>query len=110
MEPKIINQEILLSTDTSFCSRSFITRNTDHNGGDSYPSMEELEKACWGGMLHEMLPELFDSCQQRSNNYVWNTVSGLNSLCVNMSPYPMPLEKQTSVDPHFFLHEAGKAN
>ena len=109
MEPKIINQEILLFTGASFSSRSFSKRSME-GGWDNYTCMEELEKVCWDGMLHEMLPELFDNSQQRSNNYVWNTASGVNFLSVNMSRHPMPMEKQTSVDPYFFLHAAGKTN
>ena len=110
MEPKIISHEILLFTGTHFCSRPLCKRNTYHEKNDIYSSMEELEKACWDGMLQEMLPELFEKFVQRGNNYVWNTVSGVNFLCVNMGSTPLPVEKETSIDPYFFLHEAGNTN
>ena len=72
--------------------------------------MEELEKACWDGMLNELLPELFETGTPHNDNYIWNTISGLNFLCVNMSRYPMPLDKATSIDPYFFLNESTKTN
>ena len=108
MEPKIINQEILLFTGTAFCSRPLCKRNTDHDNSDIYTCMEELEKACWDGMLHEILPELLDNAEP--GNYVWKTISGVNFLCINMGSYPLAIEKQTSIDPYFFLHEAVNAN
>ena len=109
MEPKIINQEILLFTGTGFCSRPFSKRDSDHDS-ENYSSMEELEKACWDGMLHEMLPELLDNAGPRKGNYVWKTISGVNFLCINMGSYPLAIEKQTSIDPYFFLHEAVNAS
>ena len=107
MKPQIINQEILLFTGSKFFNRPFCKKGK--NQQPDFSSMEELEKACWDGMLNELLPELFDNGGQ-NNNYLWNTISGVNFLCVNMSPSPMSLEKSTSIDPYFFLHEADKVN
>jgi hypothetical protein len=107
MKPQIINQEILLLTGSKFFNRPFCKK--DKNQQPDFSSMEELEKACWDGMLNELLPELFDN-DDKSKNYLWNTISGVNFLCVNMSPYPMSLEKSTSIDPYFFAHEADKLN
>ena len=76
----------------------------------SIPVMEELEKACWDGMLQEMFPELFEKSVQRNNNYVWNTASGVNFLCVQMAPCPLPVEKETSIVPYYFLNTTGNAN
>jgi len=110
MEQEIINQEILLFTGTCFCSRPLCKRNTDHDNSDIYSCMEELEKACWDGMLLEMLPELFEKPVQRSNNYVWSTVSGVNFLCINMGSNPLLVEKETSIDPYYFLYKAVNSN
>jgi hypothetical protein len=55
---QVINQEILLFTGSGFCSRQFSKRDSDTEGDNDYSAMEELEKACWDGMLYEMLPEL----------------------------------------------------
>jgi len=57
MEHHGTNQEILLITGSSFYSRQFCKRD-ESDTRDDLLSMEELERACWNGMLHEILPEL----------------------------------------------------
>lgn len=106
MKPETINQEILLFTQSSFCNRPFCKRNSDQENPESYSSMEELEKACWDGMLTELLPELFDD----PHNYTWKTASGINFLSVSLGPYPSTIEKQSSLDPYLFLHEGSREN
>ena len=103
MKPQAINQEILLFTDTSFSNRPFCQKDTDDNEGKNYSAMEELERACWDGMLNELLPELAGRSLQPNNNYIWNTVSGVNFLCISMGPHPVQVEKETSLDPYLFL-------
>jgi hypothetical protein len=110
MEPQVINQEILLFTGSGFCSRQFCKRDSDNEGNSDYSAMEELEKACWDGMLYEMLPELAGTPASHGNSYIWNTTSGVNFLCINMGPYPLTAGKQTSINPYFFLWAAGKTN
>jgi len=107
MKPETINQEILLFTNSSFCNRPFSRRNDCDNSGN-YSSMEEIEKACWNGMLNELLPELFSDAQH--DNYIWKTTSGINFLSIRMGSNPQEAEKQSSLDPYFFLHENGKDN
>jgi len=109
MEPQVINQEILLFTGSSFCSRKFCKRNSDESNSDHFP-MEELEKACWDGMLYEMLPELVGNSMVPVNSYTWNTASGVNFLCINRGIGSTTIGKQTSIDPYFFLYGAGKTN
>src|SRR5436190_3917922 len=84
MEPQVINQEILLFTGSSLYSRKFCKRNSDNENSGAPSPMEELEKGCWDGMLHEILPELVGNNMQRGNNCIWNTASGVNFLCVNL--------------------------
>ena len=110
MEPQVINQEILLFTGSSFCSRKFYKRKNDDKSNNDHSTMEELEKACWDGMLYEMLPELTGKVTQRGNSYIWNTASGVNFLCINLGSGSTTVGKQTSIDPYFFLYGAGKTN
>ena len=109
MDPQVINQEILLFTGSSFCNRKFCKRNNDGESNCESP-MEELEKACWDGMLYEMLPELVRNSVRPGNTYIWNTASGVNFLCINLGSSSTTVGKQTSIDPYFFLYGAGKTN
>jgi len=103
MKPQATNQEILLFTGTSFSNRPFCQRDTDDNEGNNYSALEELECACWDGMLNELLPELTGSPSHNNINHIWNTVSGVNFLCITIGPFPVQLEKETSLDPYLFL-------
>jgi hypothetical protein len=49
--------------------RKFCKRNSEDEG-NSESSMEELEKACWDGLLYEMLPELVGNSMQRGKSYI----------------------------------------
>ena len=110
MEPKVINQEVLLFTGNSFCNRQFCKRRDANEDNNDYSAMEELEKACWDGMLYEMLPELAGNPTQHRNNYIWNTASGVNFLCINLGICSMTTIKQTSINPYLFLWGAMKTN
>ena len=76
MEPQVINQEILLFTGSSFCSRKFCKRNNDEQCNGGHSPMEELEKAR-NFIAHNrmLLPSEF----QRLYMYIsdWNRVIGL---------------------------------
>ncbi len=110
MEPQIINQEILLFTGSSFCNRQFCKRDDNDGSNSKHSSMEELEKACWDGILYEIFPELVGNSMHRMNNHICNTASGVNFLCITMSEMSMSIENQTSVDPYLFFPESFKAN
>lgn len=110
MEPRVINQEILLFTGSGFCSRQFCKKDSDAEGDNDYSAVEELEKACWDGLLYDMLPELAGNPESQTNSYIWNTTSGVNFLCINMGPNPTTTGKQTCINPYFFLWASGKTN
>jgi hypothetical protein len=103
MKPQATNQEILLFTGTSFCNRPFCERDAANTENRNYSSIEELEKACWDGLLNELLPELIGNSSSDNRNYIWHTASGVHFLCINISIYPTPLEKETSLDPYCFF-------
>ena len=102
MKPIITNQEILLFTNTCFSNRELC--NLDNNNGpDTNSYTEELEKACWSGMLFEMLPELTASSFCGCKMFIWNILTAGHFILVNQGSYPHPVESETSVDPHLFL-------
>ena len=55
MEPFSTQQEILLSTDTEFAHRQWADKN---EGTAGLSAREQLEKACWDGLVKELIPEL----------------------------------------------------
>ncbi len=53
MNTTIVQQEVLLFTGTSFLRRNWVERENHW-----YSMVEQLENACWNGMLPELLPEI----------------------------------------------------
>ena len=103
MKPITTNQEILLFTGTSFSSRKFSKTGKHNNRLDTGSSRDELERACWAGLLFEMLPELtthhFTSCKM----YIWNIHSAAHFLLIRQGTDPNPVEDFFSIDPQLFL-------
>ena len=102
MKPENIHHEILLFTGTSYARREYCSRD-EKDEGRKTTSMEELEKACWAGMLCELLPELMNNFGARPESFIWNIMSGKNFLHITIGPYPMTAENETAIDPYFFL-------
>lgn len=103
MNPIITNQEILLFTNTCFSNRELCNLDSNNNRPETNSYSEELEKACWAGMLFEMLPELTTYSISGCKMFIWNILTANNYLLVNQGSYPHPVENETSVDPHLFL-------
>jgi len=103
MKPTITNQEILLSTSASFSKREWCRLDAQQKRPEASSPIEELERACWAGMLFEMLPELtaysFSGCKM----FIWHILTAAHFLLVNQGSYPQPVENETSVDPHLFV-------
>jgi hypothetical protein len=108
MKQKAINHEILLVTDSNFNSRQFSKRDGNNEESKNNSAIEELEKACWDGMLNELLPELAGYSSRSNKNFIWNIASGSHSLYISIGPCPMPGKNETSIDPYFFLTDTLK--
>jgi len=94
------SQEIILFTNTSFAKRELCEKD-DIPEEMKTKSADELEKACWSGLLFEMLPGVFDDNAQ--NLYVWKVNKAEEFIRVVRGTTPASLEYETSIDPHFFL-------
>ena len=106
MKSKNTNQEILLFTGTSFSSRQFSIKDNNEKEGTESTSIENLEKACWAGMLFEVLPELVGCPSADKKIFIWHILSAEHFLRISMGPYPALIENESSIDPYFFLPAA----
>lgn len=101
MKPQTTHHEIMLFTGTRFASREFCSR--EENNSRTNSASEELEKACWAGMLSEMLPEIVGSSIEKTESFIWNIVSGKNYLYITMGPHPQVPDSETSIDPYYMM-------
>jgi len=96
------HHEILFFTATSLANRQ-LADTKENNSGKTYSPIEELEKACWNGIIHEMFPEILSSFYPRCQSFLWHVLAGKNFLYINIGPNPVAAQHDTSIDPYFFL-------
>ena len=103
MKPKATFHEILLFAGTAFSRRQFSRKDTYNNSENNLSPMEELEKACWDGILYEMFPEILGSFSNKCESFIWHIMTGKNFLSVNIGPIPPVTDNETTIDPYFLL-------
>lgn len=102
MKTKSVKQEILLVTGTSFAAKEWCEKDKD--GNNHYFSYEQqLEKACWNGVLKEMLPEIFEKIPADANLYIWQIQVCSSFLELEMGENQERIEKDNSINPYSFL-------
>ena len=101
MKPITTNQEIILFTGTSFVNRA-VCPIGNYKKQRPNPQITELEKACWAGMLFELLPELAISLSG-ARPFIWNIHSTNHFVLINQGAEPSTVEDAFSVDPYHFL-------
>lgn len=104
MENNSIHQEILLVTSNTFSQRQFCEIDTPAN---SRPLSfnQKIEEACWNGMLSEMLPEVLEKTKEGKALFLWHVRQGKSFLQLELSEFPVKVDKAHSIDTTFFLAE-----
>jgi hypothetical protein len=100
MTPNTINQEVLLFTGTSFSKRQLCEKD-QQSGNEPAGSFDQLQKACWSGMLFEMLPDLLEISPVKI--FIWEVIPGDRFIRVKSGTSSESIESQTSIDPYFLL-------
>ena len=108
MKHETTNHEILLFTGTSFSRRERCNRYDEKDNGRKLSPIEELEKACWNGLLNEMFPEVLNSFSVKCESFIWHIVSGVHFLRINIGHRLDETESETSIDPYLFLESINK--
>ena len=97
MNTNILQQEILLVTSTTF-SQKQLCENESENDNANLSESEKLEKACWSGLLNDLLPEIITNKKLA----IWRIGDSQSSLQIELSAYPSK-EKELSINPYYFL-------
>jgi hypothetical protein len=96
-------QEILLVTGTSFSKRQWSEK--DPSNDQPITEQEQLEKACWDGLLKELLPEIFEKNDDGRDLYIWQISEVGSFIELELCDYPHSFEKIYSINPYSFLSE-----
>jgi hypothetical protein len=97
MNADILQQEIILTTGTSFSQRQLF-ENDAKDESNHLSESQRLEEACWTGLLDELLPEVITNKKLR----IWQIWDSEFSLQIELSEYPSK-ERWFSINPHYFL-------
>ena len=102
MKATYTQQEILLVTGTNFSSRHCFEK--DDISQNHLTEREQLEEACWNGLLKYMLPEI---CEQDHGNkiYMWQVWKTNSFIEIELGEIPEEKENYFSIDPYSFLPE-----
>jgi hypothetical protein len=102
MKTNFAQQEILLMTGTSFSSRQWCEKN-DQDSQNHLTEKEQLEEACWNGLLPEMLPEIYGQTCGKTKLYLWQIREAVSFIEIELGELPADKEKYFSIDPYSFL-------
>jgi len=106
METKSTQQEILLNTDTEFAHRPWA--NQDSAESENLNPIEQLEKACWDGLVKELIPELDITLHSNKKLWLWQVHETQSFLALDFYEFPGPKETASSIDPHLFLDDISR--
>ena len=100
MKTNSTQQEILLITGTSFSSRQCY--QIDENNQNNLTEKEQLEEACWNGLLQNMLPEIYEHPVGKKL-YLWQIKEAASFIEIELGELPEEKENHLSIDPYSFL-------
>lgn len=101
MKKKSTQQEILLFVNTRFCSRDWWKKDESEQS-KKLSEKEQLEDACWNGLIWVMLPEICETAHNRLLT-LW-AVNDANSFIDLLYGEQLERgEKEFSVNPYVFM-------
>jgi hypothetical protein len=106
MKKNNTQQEILLLTGTWFAQRQWVEKDMDEEGG--FSTKDLLEKACWDGLIKDILPEVDVTLVPGKKLWLWQIMPTKSFLELRLSDFPVPIDNCDSIDPYSFLKTACK--
>jgi hypothetical protein len=103
MKPNSTQQEVLLSTNTQFAHRQWVEKDAEE--ARNLSSKEQLKKACWDGLVKELIPELNITLDSNKKLWLWQIHETRSFLALDFYEYPGPKETEASIDPYLFMVE-----
>ncbi len=95
-------QEILIITGTTFSTRQLSEKDSLSNK-KNLSEKEQLEEACWNGLLPEMLPEICKNADGAPKIYLWEIKEANAFIELELSEFPEKTDNYFSIDPYRFL-------
>src|SRR5688500_6504437 len=104
MEKNRPSQEILLLTASSFAQRDLCDRNLfEDKSGKRLDPLENLQAACWNGLLKEWLPDTVTAGSKAEKQFLWKVTVAKSFLSIELGEAPSMPDYYYSLDPYLFL-------
>jgi hypothetical protein len=103
MNKKSTQQEILLMTNTTFSKMQLCEKDMPE-GSKHLSRAEQIEEACWNGLLHEMLPGIVEKPTEGKKLFLWNIRHGETYLQLELCEQPQLVDQHFSIDPYAFMN------
>lgn len=97
---KTIQQQILLFTGTHFSSRQ-CWQEMNSESKNVFSEADQLQDACWNGLLKEMLPEIYET--NNRSLYLWQIKENRSAIDIEIGEIPSEVDSFSSIDPYAFL-------
>ena len=96
-------QEILILKGNSFTARQYHSKN-ENGKPESLSPEEQLEEACWNGLIQELIPELYIHPGKDKTLYLWQVKESNSFLELDLSEeIPETKDNYLSIDPYAFM-------
>jgi hypothetical protein len=102
MKTNSTQQEILLLTGTTFSKREWSEKVSGKK--NNLTEKEQLEDACWNGLLPEILPEVYLHSEENKKLFLWQIKHGKSFLDLELGQTPGETDQRFSIDPYSFMH------
>jgi len=102
MKTTSTQQEILLMTNTTFSQRQLCEKDLSYDN-KNLSRTEQLEDACWNGLLNEMFPEITEKSSAGKRFYLLQIEHANCFLRIELGEYFQTIEQELSIDPYSFL-------
>jgi hypothetical protein len=89
---------------SSFARQEFCEKNLPEGTNHLAPA-EQLEVACWNGLLNDLLPEIMNQSSCTDKIYLWQVEARTSHLKLSMGSCDPEFEKEFTIDPSMFLKE-----
>jgi len=100
MKTQSIQQEILVIIGTRLSSRQWAEKDFENN---KLSAIENLENACWNGLLDEMFPEIIQKSAEGKKLFLWHIRHCRSFLGIELSDSSPSIVCEFSIDPYYFM-------
>lgn len=103
MKPYNTQQEILLLITSGFSAFQQLNRESHKSDTRQLSLAENLEEACWSGLLNELVPGILQRSASGKDLYIWQVSCGTAFLQIWLSDVLPKADPVFSIDPQYFL-------